>query len=207
MRHDIGWYVSLPAVLAVALAGCATQVGPTSEYSAAAVEAAPVAAAPTKPATATPGAVQASSYGAGAQTATASGLPDMAASVPPGGSAAPQLAATRSQLPPPTADESRYGIQVAQIGMAAAGGLVDLRLKVLDASKASKLLGNPATVPMLIAGDGPPLHPPHNAMRGAKFGNGVIYYILYPNTRGAIKPGVDVMVAMGDVRLGPVTVQ
>jgi hypothetical protein len=60
---------------------------------------------------------------------------------------------------------------------------------------------------VLIAGDGPPLTPPRHALHGAKFGDGLVFYILYPNVRNAIKPGVEVTVAMGDVRLGPVTVQ
>ena len=41
---------------------------------------------------------------------------------------------------------------------------------------------------MLIAGDKPPLMAPHNALRGARFGKGQVFYILYPNVRGAIQP-------------------
>ncbi len=111
------------------------------------------------------------------------------------------------KLPPPSALETQYGIQIAHVGLTASGGLVDLRFKVLDAAKAGALLGNPANTPMLIAGDMPPLMPPHKALHGARYGQGQLVYILYPNMRGAIKPGVEVMVAMGDVRLGPVTAQ
>ncbi|MGZ8815802.1 MAG: hypothetical protein ACXWZI_17950 [Mycobacterium sp.] len=118
-----------------------------------------------------------------------------------------QPARTRPQASPPTALETRYGIQITQIGLAAAGGLVDFRFKVLDVAKARKLLGDPANVPVLIAGDSPPLMPPRHALHGAKFGPGTVYYILYPNVRNAVRPGVEVTVAMGDVRLGPVTVQ
>lgn len=125
-------------------------------------------------------------------------------------SAAPVAAAgPRSvpQLPPPSALETQYGIQITQIGLTASGGLVDLRFKVLDAVKARTLLGNPANAPMLIAGDKPPLMAPHNALRGARFGQGQVFYILYPNLRSAIKPGVEVTVVMGEARLGPVTAQ
>lgn len=111
------------------------------------------------------------------------------------------------QLPPPNALEMQYGIQITQLGLTASGGLVDVRFKVLDAAKARKLLANPANAPMLIAGDKPPLMAPHNALRGAKFGQGQVFYILYPNLRSAIKPGVEVTVAMGEARLGPVTAQ
>jgi hypothetical protein len=114
---------------------------------------------------------------------------------------------TVQALPPPSALEAQYGIQITQIGLTASGGLVDVRFKVLDAGKARALLGNPANTPMLIAGDKPPLMAPHNALRGAKFGPGQVFYILYPNLRNAIKPGVEVTVAMGEARLGPVTAQ
>ncbi|MDO8456518.1 MAG: hypothetical protein Q7T07_06365 [Burkholderiaceae bacterium] len=116
-------------------------------------------------------------------------------------------ATSRPQLPPPSALETQYGIQITQLGLTASGGLVDVRFKVLDAAKARKLLGNPANAPMLIAGDKPPLMAPHNALRGAKFGQGQVIYILYPNLRSAIKPGTEVTVAMGEARLGPVTAQ
>jgi hypothetical protein len=126
--------------------------------------------------------------------------------------AAAQVAAAQGANPmqvlrAPSEMESQYGIQVAHIGLTAAGGMVDARFKVLDATKAKILLGNPANTPMLVASDLPPLMAPHHALRGAKFATGQIFYILYPNSRGAVQPGVPVMVAMGDVRLGPVTAQ
>lgn len=110
-------------------------------------------------------------------------------------------------LPQPSALESQVGIQIAHVGLTASGGLVDLRFKVLDAAKAKALLGNPANAPMLIAGDKPPLMPPHKALHGARYGQGQVVYILYPNLRGAVKHGSEVTVAMGDARLGPVTAQ
>ncbi len=133
--------------------------------------------------------------------------PRVAAAAPQPAAAAPHAVKPMQALPPPSALETQHGIQIAQVGLTAAGGLVDVRFKVLDAAKARALLGNPANAPMLIAGDNPPLMPPHHALKGAKFGNGQVFYILYPNVRSAIKPGVEVTVAMGDVRLGPVTVQ
>lgn len=108
---------------------------------------------------------------------------------------------------PPTALELQTGIQVTQVGLTGAGGLVDVRFKVLDAAKVKALLADPANTPMLLAGDRPPLMPPHHALRGARFGQGQTFYILYPNLRSAIRPGVEVTVAMGDVRLGPLTAQ
>lgn len=134
--------------------------------------------------------------------ACASAAPPETAAAP-----APHHAAKPPALPPPTELEQQHGLQVAQLALTASGGLVDVRFKVLDAGKAKALLGNPANAPMLIAGDQPPLHPPHHALKGARFAPGQVFYILYPNARGAVQPGVDVSVAMGDARLGPVKAQ
>lgn len=121
--------------------------------------------------------------------------------------AAPHAVRPEHALPAPSALEAQYGVQIVQVGLTASGGLVDLRFKVLDAAKARALLGNPANAPVLIAGDKPPLSPPHHALRGARFGQGQVVFILYPNLRGAIQPGTEVMVAMGNARLGPVLAQ
>jgi hypothetical protein len=136
-----------------------------------------------------------------------------AANAAPVAAAAPRptLAASAARssrpLPPPSALEAQSGIQITQIGLAASGGLVDVRFKVLDPAKVRALLGNPANAPQLIAGDKPPLMPPHQALHGAKYGAGQIFYILYPNQRGAVQTGSEVSVAIGELRLGPVTVQ
>jgi len=131
----------------------------------------------------------------------------MTAAAPQAAVAPPQAVKPVQPLPEPSALETQYGIQIAHVGLTAAGGLVDVRFKVLDPAKARALLGNAAHAPMLIAGDNPPLMPPHHALKGARFAKGQVFYILYPNARNAIKPGVEVTVAMGDVRLGPVAAQ
>jgi hypothetical protein len=110
-------------------------------------------------------------------------------------------------LPPPTAQESGAGIQIARIASTASGGLVDVRFKVLDPVRAAALLSKPANEPMLLAGDKPPLMAPHHALKGSRFVKNQIFIILYPNTRGAVQPGTEVTVALGDLRLGPVTAQ
>ena len=110
-------------------------------------------------------------------------------------------------LPPPSELELQVGIQVAHIALTASGGLVDARFKVLDASKATALLADPANVPMLIAGDKPPVMAPHHALKGARYAKDQVFFIIYPNTRSAIQPGADVMVAFGAARLGPVKAQ
>jgi pyruvate/2-oxoglutarate dehydrogenase complex dihydrolipoamide acyltransferase (E2) component len=140
----------------------------------------------------------------------ASTAPTAAAATPataPPSAAVPQAARPAPRLPPPSQLEAETGIQVAQVGLTAQGGLVDVRFKVLDAQKARALLSNPANVPTLIAGDKPPLMAPHQALKGARFSKGQVFFILYPNVRRAVEPGMPVTVAMGPVRLGPVTAQ
>jgi hypothetical protein len=111
------------------------------------------------------------------------------------------------QQPPPSALEVQAGLQIAQVGVTAQGGLVDVRFKVLDAARARTLLGNPANAPLLMAGDSPPLAAPHHALKGARFANGQVFFILFPNARGSVQPGVPVTVALGNTLLGPVTAQ
>lgn len=144
-----------------------------------------------------------------AETAkAAAGAPIVATTTAqPAAAATPPAGKTAHQLPAPSALETQTGIQIAHLGVTASGGLVDVRFKVLDPAKAKALLGNPANAPQLIVGDQPPLVAPHHALRGARFGQDQVFYILYPNQRQAIKPGVPVTVAMGQTRLGPVTAQ
>jgi hypothetical protein len=121
-----------------------------------------------------------------------------------GGQAVAARPRTLQTLPPPSDAEARSGLQVAHIGVTASGGLIDARFKVLDAAKAKAALANPANAPRLLAGDTPPILAPHHALRGARFSQGQVFYIMYPNTRSAVKPGVDVSVALGDVTLNSV---
>jgi hypothetical protein len=126
--------------------------------------------------------------------------------------AQPTLAATHATRPvqplaPPTELELQAGIQIMHIGVTASGGLVDARFKVLDGAKATALLAIPANAPMLVAGDKPPLMAPHHAIKGGRFAKDQLIYILYPNLRGAVQPGTEVSVTMGQTRIGPVTAQ
>jgi hypothetical protein len=116
-------------------------------------------------------------------------------------------APARQASAPPTDSELQAGIQIAHVGVTAAGGLVDARFRVLDPAKAGALLANPANAPMLIAGDKPPLMAPHHAIKGSHFTKDQMLLILYPNTRGAVQPGVPVTVAMGATHIGPITAQ
>ncbi len=116
-------------------------------------------------------------------------------------------AKSRPTLAPPSELEARHGVQITQVGLVAAGGLVDLRFKILDATKARRLLADPANAPVVIAPNGQRLVPPHRALHNAKLADGLVYYVLYPNARNAVTAGSEVSIAMGNVSLGPVVVR
>ena len=152
-------------------------------------------------------ATQSSTDGHAVASATAERAPVAAAPAAPAPDARAARAAQPAPPQPPTEQELDAGIQVLHIGATASGGLVDARFKVLDAAKASALLANPANAPQIFAGDKPPLMPPHHAIKGGRFAKDQTLFILYPNTREAVKPGAEVYVAFGATRLGPVTAQ
>jgi len=146
-------------------------------------------------------AVLVTSWAAGCASQAPSGKQASASAAPPA-TRAPAAAAL-----PPTAQELSAGVQVLHIGVTASGGLVDARFKVLDGAKATALLGDPANAPRLVVGENPPLMAPHHAIKGGRYAQDQTLFILYPNTRQAVKAGVAVYVAFGATRLGPITAQ
>ncbi|MCB9423087.1 MAG: hypothetical protein H6667_25025 [Ardenticatenaceae bacterium] len=106
------------------------------------------------------------------------------------------------------ADE--YGVRINLIAVTAAGGLVDFRLKILDATKAKLLLRDKSDAPILITGErNTALTAPEDSTSQLFNGledNGNVF-LTFPNVGGVMKPGMLVTVQFGDVRLEPITVQ
>ncbi len=92
------------------------------------------------------------------------------------------------------------------MGVTAGGGMVDFRFKVLDAEKAEQLLGQHENMPQLIPSNSetrlgiPGAHSPN-------YINGKVYYMLYGNAGGIIRPGAAVKVAFGNIILDAVVAQ
>ncbi len=107
---------------------------------------------------------------------------------------------------PEGALEAIHGVRLDQVAVTAGGGLVDLRFTVLDPVKARPLLGGHGGLPRLIVeGSGVELQAPrHGAMRGVRLQKDAASFLLYPNTRNAVRPGTRVAVAFGDVTVEPV---
>lgn len=99
----------------------------------------------------------------------------------------------------------RHGLRVLLVGVTAAGGLVDFRFRVLDAEKANQFLRVPQNLPQLaVPGKATRLQPPRETLINASFENDQVYYFLYSNIGGLIKPGGPVIVIFGDEQLEPI---
>ena len=87
--------------------------------------------------------------------------------------------------------------------------MVDLRLKILDAEKATPLLGEPSKPPFLVAEDsGTTLQAPEGSMgEEIRLQDGQVLILLYPNAGGTIRPGTPVSVVFENERLEPVLAQ
>jgi hypothetical protein len=102
--------------------------------------------------------------------------------------------------------EERYGARVSLIAVTAVGGLLDFRMKILDAGKARELFLGQA--PCLMLDNRVILPPPEDSLSQIKqLQDGGMVVILYPNTNNAIKPGDKVTVLFDKLRLQPITVQ
>ncbi len=101
--------------------------------------------------------------------------------------------------------EEQYGLQVRLIAVTAGGGMVDFRLKVLDAGKASQLLSDPERTPQLrVKGSGETLKAPP-VREEIPLEDGGVYFILFPNSGSAIQAGAEVIVHFGeDLQLEPI---
>jgi len=98
--------------------------------------------------------------------------------------------------------EENYGLRVQLVAVTAAGGLVDLRLQIVDADKAKALLEDPTNLPALKVGDDVVLRTSEAAAeQDIQFENGKSIFVMYPNTGDVLKPGDPVNIIFGDLQL------
>jgi len=102
--------------------------------------------------------------------------------------------------------EENYGLGVNLVAVTAAGGMVDLRLKIIDGQKAKALLDDPANFPVLLVGNGVVLRASDDfARQEIKFENGGSIYALFSNARNIVKPGVPVTIVFGGLQVETVS--
>jgi hypothetical protein len=103
--------------------------------------------------------------------------------------------------------EEKYGLRVSLVAVTAAGGMVDLRLKMVDAEKARALLQDPNNFPALRTGS-VILNPSEEVKsREFQFDDGGSLYLFYPNSGNAVKHGGTVSVLFGNTALEPIEVK
>ena len=104
---------------------------------------------------------------------------------------------------------ARYGINVAMIGVTAAGGLIDFRYQVVDPDKANPIIHDLNLFPKLIVEDtGATLAMrslPHNHKAELELGG--TYFFLLPNAANALHKGSRVTLVIGDARLEHIVVK
>ncbi len=118
----------------------------------------------------------------------------------------PFFASLGRQFTSPAALEARYGLRVNLLAVTAAGGMVDLRVKILDAEKARLLLADPELRPALVVEgtqavlelSGDFLEQPLALKDGGSL------FWMFSNTRGVVRPGSRVSIRLGDVLVGPI---
>ncbi len=98
--------------------------------------------------------------------------------------------------------EEDYGLRVQLVAVTAAGGLVDLRLQIVDAEKAEAFLSDSANIPALRVGDGAILRTSEDAAeQDIQFEDGKSIFMLFPNTGNVLKPSDPVNIIFGNLQL------
>lgn len=117
---------------------------------------------------------------------------------------AEQAAAMQAQAANTIAD--RWGLRVVRVAPLAEGGLVELRFQVVDPDKVALVFEDIENVPRLIDEDSGSEIRVENLPHSHNVPAGLYEYIIYTNTHGAIEPGDQVTIVVGDLRLEHVPV-
>jgi len=105
---------------------------------------------------------------------------------------------------PETVLEEQYGLKVNLVAVTAGSGMLDVRLKVLDAQKAHLLFQDQNDYPLFIAGK-EILRVPEESQQSLKdLENGGMLFILAPNTHKAVQPNKLVTIVIGETRIEPI---
>jgi hypothetical protein len=113
-----------------------------------------------------------------------------------------------SAIPRNPAFEQALGVRLTQLAVSADGGLVDVRFLVLDPVKAADLTATASSVPRLVVEQTGEVVE-SAALMGAKHDlrAGRTSFLLYRNTRGAIRHGTLVSVVFSGLKVEHVVAQ
>ena len=107
-------------------------------------------------------------------------------------------------VPSSPAVEQTWGVHVTAVNVTADGGLIDLRLVVLDATKAAALMADRQVAPRIVVEDSGrlTLFPAMTVHRRMQVGR--TYFLLYRNTGGVVRAGHELTIAVGRLRINGV---
>jgi len=97
--------------------------------------------------------------------------------------------------------EEKYGLRIQLLAVTAAGGLVDLRLQIVDAEKAKVFLSDHTNTPGLRVQDIVLRTSESAAAQDIQFEDGKSIFIMYPNTGNVLKSGDPVNIVFGNLQL------
>ena len=99
--------------------------------------------------------------------------------------------------------EEQYGLRVNLVAVTAAGGMVDLRLKLIDGEKAKLLLQDKKNFPSLYVPDADvTLQVPQETKdQEIEFKDDSSIFLMFPNAASVVKRGAPVTVKFGDITL------
>jgi hypothetical protein len=115
--------------------------------------------------------------------------------------------------------EAEYGMRFTMLGVVASGGLLDLRMTVVDPAKAAQLFGvhlqpktghthGDATMPVLVPdGSNTVIHVAGGMSHHVSLKADQSVNLLFPNPGGAIQGAATVSLVIGDVRIDGITAQ
>jgi hypothetical protein len=99
----------------------------------------------------------------------------------------------------------KYGLRVNLVAVTAAGGMVDVRLKIVDGEKLKALLADKGNFPALLTEQGVVLNAPEDTKsQEIQFITGGNLFIMYPNSGNSIKQDSPVTILFGNIAVEPV---
>lgn len=102
--------------------------------------------------------------------------------------------------------EEKYGLRVNLVAVTAAGGFVDVRIKIVDGQKSKLLLADKQNFPTIYTEQGVVISAPEETKsQEIEFISGGNLFIIYPNSGNAINPETPVTILFGDLALEPIT--
>jgi len=101
--------------------------------------------------------------------------------------------------------EEKFGIRFTFLAVTAEGGMVELRYRVIDEDRAANFGHYTETAPLLIDNEtGEIVDVTIMGLHNHRVEPGRMYYILYRNTKGALKSGHPVKIVIGKYELANV---